>query len=465
MMNGGIRALLVTASLAAASCAGEQQLVEVRSIGGVGAKLRAADDPLAAAKGQLAIGNVGLALEGFRKAARERPDSAEALSGMAACYEAMGRFDLAQAKYEAALALAPRNAALLAALAQVLDRLGRRDQAAGLRGELALLNSASAALDATPADDERTPAVTARPAAQPVAVALPPAARVTVALPPPALAAPATVALEGGRVVEGLRGAGNLVASDIAIRSDVPAAAQQVTVKLPAPRLSDGAGVSLRPVPLAVRGVSLDRQAELNADLSTDIPAAKLASRVQVSLSAAALPVRGGSLAEHVRLNADLSSDVPAPRLGERTAVDLRASTAPRLERLSLGEVALLTSSGPVWRGQVVARTPRKLTVRWVPLASAAARPSIRLLNAARWQGLAARNRSYLVDRGWRRIEIGDARQTRDQSLVLYPAAHAVLGRRLAAQFGCRSRPVQGIDVFLVLLGRDSRLRAAPQRG
>lgn len=113
-MNGGVKQLLVMASFAAAGCAAAPDQVEVRPIGGPGTKLRAADDPLAAAKGQFAIGNVGLALEGFRKAARENPNSAEALAGMAACYETMGRDDLAEAKYEAALALAPRNATLLA---------------------------------------------------------------------------------------------------------------------------------------------------------------------------------------------------------------------------------------------------------------------------------------------------------------------------------------------------------------
>jgi hypothetical protein len=238
-----------------------------------------------------------------------------------------------------------------------------------------------------------------------------------------------------------------------------------VTVKLPAARLADRAGISLAATPLAVRAGGLDQHVRMAVDLSRDIPAPRLGARVGVSLGAVPLPMRGASLDRQAPVNLDLTSDIPAPRLGEPTAVAVLADHAPRLERLSLGEVALLTGGGPVWRGQVVARTPQKLTVRWVPLATAATRPSIRLLNAARWQGLAARSRSYLFDRGWRRIEIGDARQARDESLVLYPAAHAVIGRRLAAQFGCRSRPVQGGEVFLVLLGRDSRLRPAPLRG
>ena len=97
MSNGGIKSLLLVASLAAAGCASEPGTVEVRPIADPGSKLRPGDGLLADAKGQFALGNVGLALEGFRKAARENPDSADAVAGMGLCYDAMGRCDLAQA--------------------------------------------------------------------------------------------------------------------------------------------------------------------------------------------------------------------------------------------------------------------------------------------------------------------------------------------------------------------------------
>jgi hypothetical protein len=141
-------------------------------------------------------------------------------------------------------------------------------------------------------------------------------------------------------------------------------------------------------------------------------------------------------------------------------------TSGPRLERLSLGEVALLTTTAPVWRAKVVAATPQKLTVRWVSLNTASARPNIRLLNAARTQGLAARNREYLLDRGWRKIEIADASDVRDRSLVLYPAARAAVGRSLAAQFGFRAQATTTSDVFVVFLGRDAAaLKAASAKG
>lgn len=374
-MNGGVKSLLLVASLAAAGCVAEPGTVEVRPIADPGSKLRPGDGLLADAKGQFALGNVGLALEGFRKAARERPDSAEALAGMALCYDAMGRYDLAQTKYEAALALAPRNPALLTGLAASLDRQGNRQAAAEVRNEIAVLAAASAVLDQAVAEVEPAPPTLA------------PAQSVTVSLPPPQLAANADVALPTTGRVERMNGPA------LAVSNILVAAPEPETV-----------------VPPAIR--------------------------------------------------------IPGPRLLERAQVDLRTSAEPRLERLSFGEVALVTIQAPVWRGQVVARSRQSVTVRWVPLSTASARPNIRLLNAARRQGLAARSREYLLGRGWRKIEIGDATELREQSVVLYPAARQALGRSLAAQFGFRARPSDNGNVLVILLGRDAAgARAMQTRG
>jgi hypothetical protein len=132
---------------------------------------------------------------------------------------------------------------------------------------------------------------------------------------------------------------------------------------------------------------------------------------------------------------------------------------------LSLGEVALLTTGAPAWRQQVVARTQQSVTVRFVPLKVAQARPSIKLLNAARRQGLAARTREVLLDRGWRGIEIGDAPQTRARSMVMYPPGRQLLARRLAAQFGFGSAPSNTTRSIVVLLGRDAQPRSARTQG
>jgi hypothetical protein len=87
---------------------------------------------------------------------------------------------------------------------------------------------------------------------------------------------------------------------------------------------------------------------------------------------------------------------------------------------------------------------------------SAEARPNIRILNAAKRQGIAAVTRNVLLDRGWRKIQIGDAAQTRDRSIVFYPASRRTLGRRLAAQFGFASQMRNDAGPLIVLLGRDA---------
>jgi len=138
-MNGGKKPWLVALSFAAAGCASTPNTVEVRPIADPGSKMRAGSDSLADAKGQLALGNVGLALEGFRKASRNEPNNAEAFAGMAACYELMRRYDLAQSNYEAALALAPRNADLLAKLARPPLRLTSSPASAPLRAREAIV--------------------------------------------------------------------------------------------------------------------------------------------------------------------------------------------------------------------------------------------------------------------------------------------------------------------------------------
>ncbi|HEX6660865.1 MAG TPA: LytR C-terminal domain-containing protein [Sphingomicrobium sp.] len=445
-MNGGGKGLLVAASFAAAGCAAAPNAVEIRPIANPGTNLRPGSDRLADAKGQLALGNIGLALEGFRNAARDYPDNAEAFAGMAACYEAMRRYDLAELKYQAALALAPHNPALLAKLAAALDQEGKADAAAEVRSEIAEIQSASAALDQAEAD----------PMVLPAAASLAPAQTVTVAIPAPKSVASRSVALSAAP-------------AQVAERPPIPApnlaATQQVNVLV-------GVAPRLHPISVGQLAPVITAPAE---PVPAMIPGPRLTDRTKINvvagLSPRLKPILVGQLAPVMAVPAEpVPAMIPAPRLADQANVNVVAGLAtqigPRLERMSLGEVALLTSGEPVWRGQVVARTPQKLTVRWVPVTMAAVRPNIRLLNAARVQGLAARNRSYLLDRGWRKIEIGDATETRERSIVLYPAMRPMLGRSLAAQFGFRAQPTDSSQVLVVLLGRDAAaLRAAPTRG
>jgi hypothetical protein len=151
----------------------------------------------------------------------------------------------------------------------------------------------------------------------------------------------------------------------------------------------------------------------------------------------------------------------PAPKL-VRAVV---SPDGPRLQRLSMGEVALLTAGEPAWRPTVMPRTAQSTTVHWVALNDSPA-PNVRLLNAARSQGLAARTRAYLLALGWRKIEIGDADAVRQSTLVMYPAGRQATGRSLAAQFGFRPGMTQQGQVIVVLLGRDAASsRVAQARG
>jgi hypothetical protein len=119
--------------------------------------------------------------------------------------------------------------------------------------------------------------------------------------------------------------------------------------------------------------------------------------------------------------------------------------------------VALVTGGGPVWTPRVVERTDRSTTIRFARNDPAAA---VVLLNAARVDRLAARTRSYLSDKGWRSMAIGNASQVREQSAVLYPAGREEFARRIARQFGfpMKRQPWKRRDV-VVLLGRDAVIR------
>ena len=108
--------------------------------------------------------------------------------------------------------------------------------------------------------------------------------------------------------------------------------------------------------------------------------------------------------------------------------------------------------------------TCRVQRVRFVPLQRAAGPANVRVLNAARRDGIAAKTRQVLLDRGWRRIQIGDAPAVRESSLVLYPANRKLLGRSLAAQFGFRSQLSNESRELIVLIGRDAVVASGRSR-
>lgn len=363
MSGRGIRIAAATLMLAAGSCGGDGEL-SIRSTPSPYAKgQQPAQHRVAEANGQFALGNVALALEGYRKALRDDPSSLDALAGLSACYDQMGRFDLSRRYYESALAIAPGDARLYARLAASLDLQGKREDAAAVRAEMAQrLAAAPVAMTNVPVAAQSEPVVTA------VAIA-PVATQLLTPSPPVAVAsAPAPTAAR---------------AANQAASAPAQVAARSVTIKLPAPR-----------------------------------PASQPAVRA--------------------------------------------AQAGPRLERLSLGEVALVTRPEPLWKAQLVEQTQRSATIGFRPLARPPMRvASVILLNAARSQGLAARTRTYLSQRGWSRIDIGDAPKVLGASTILYPAHRRGTAVTLANQFGFALRHQRSEKGTLtIMLGRDAAISA-----
>jgi len=289
------------AALAVAACSQSKGVVEVRARPApVVADNKALPLRIAEAHVQLALGNVALASESYRKALRDDPESLAALVGLATAYDQMGRHDLARRYYEVALALAPDSAALLDALAASLERQGDQAEARAIRREMAARNLGS----------------------------------------PPS-----------------------------------PTAATPSAPSAPAPEMD--------------------------------------------------------ALAE------------PA---------------GPRLQRVSPQEVVLVTMEEPRWEPQLVDRSARSTTVRFVPLREAgrAETTRLRLLNAARRPGLAGTARAMLASRGWRDIRIGDSSDVRSASVILYPAAQRAAAERLAAEMRFPLRRLAAGREIVVVLGRDA---------
>src|SRR5688500_8010060 len=149
-MIGGSRLLATVAVLALAGCGGSDAKLAIRSIP---APLSATPRPIpyriAEAHGHLALGNVALAIESFRKALREQPDSVDAMVGLAGSYDRMARSDLSRRYYESALAIVPADTRVLTAFAGSLDAQGQSVEAAAVRSEIRV-RSAVAAPRASP---------------------------------------------------------------------------------------------------------------------------------------------------------------------------------------------------------------------------------------------------------------------------------------------------------------------------
>jgi cytochrome c-type biogenesis protein CcmH/NrfG len=149
-----------------------------------------------------------------------------------------------------------------------------------------------------------------------------------------------------------------------------------------------------------------------------------------------------------------------APSRSAPVAVE-HSTAGVRLERLSMGEVALITRPEPRWEAKTVTRTSTSTTIQFEKKVA----PAVTLLNAARVRGLAARTRAYLSVRGFSDARIGDAPAVRRQSAILYAPSERRRAERLAAQFGFALERQPGAkDGVVVLLGRDAALDRSLRR-
>lgn len=454
-MKRGGKFLVSTTMLAVAGCGGQQGKLEIRSTPTPLAQgQRAVPYRIAEARGQLALGNVALALEAFRLAQREDPNSADALVGIATCYDQMGRFDLSRRNYEAALALAPSSTEILGALASSLQLQGRTEEALGVRQEIAARAAASAALEQAVAEvpapmrsapeTEAVQTVAAAPAVivpvEPVQVASAPAAETA---PAPRTWAAAPVALS--------------VSTPDRVGVDVPAiqtARVELAAEAPAP-----VPAAIAAAPAAASKPTV-RTAAVGRSVTIKLPPARPVQAVPAPKPAGAVPLAPAMPVDEPVQEAVFVPLKPYVRpVAEPVVAEERG---PRLERMSMGEIALITVPKPVWQPTTVARNDRTTTLRFVPLRQAYALPvKVRLLNAARVDRLAARTRVWLAARGWRGLSIGNAQATRMRSVILYPANQRALAQRLSAQFGFPIARRASGSHMVVLLGTDAASRKA----
>ena len=451
-MKRGGKFLVSTTMLAVAGCGGQQGKLEIRSTPTPLAQgQRAVPYRIAEARGQLALGNVALALEAFRLAQREDPNNPDALVGIATCYDQMGRFDLSRRNYEAALALAPSSTEILGALASSLQLQGRTEEALGVRQEIAARAAAAATLEQAVAEvpapmrsapeTETVQAAAAVPVAaapvEPVKVAAAPAPEMTLA---PRTWAAAPVELS--------------VSTPERVGVDVPSTARvEMVADTPEPAPVTAAAPAITPKPVV-------QTAAVGRSVTIKLPPARPVQAVPASKPAAPVPLAPAMpLDEPVQEAVFVPLKPYARPVAEPAVAEERG---PRLERMSMGEIALITVPKPVWQPTMVARNDRTTTLRFVPLRQAYALPvKVRLLNAARVDRLAARTRVWLAARGWRGLSIGNAQATRTRSVILYPANQRALAQRLSAQFGFPIARRASGSHMVVLLGTDAASRKA----
>ena len=398
------RHLLLFAVLPAFACSSAE--FRPRAVGTLNAGVLEVDELMAEARLHAESHNFALAVTSYRRVLRQAPNHVEAYRGMAAAYDRLGRFDLARRYYEEGLALAPEDPALRIDYAATL-------RAHGMEREAALVD---------------LPAVVEQAEAAAPAESVAGGASLAILLPP----GPAPVATESASV--------EIVLPPAPAPTPVAAASVEIVLPLPAPAPARAPA----PTPAQVSRVA--------PDVVPPRPAPVAARPVRASVDIV-LPPLAPAPARTAGASAAVALPPPAPAI-ERV---------PRLERHSLGVVALITRRDPARRQQMAAATPRegiRLPIRQIrstgreivwelpavptppPAAPQSARRlaivELRVLNAVGRRGQAGRMGTHLRDLGWAEVSAGDAIRRRSRSYFLASPTQAAAARRLAAQLPFR---------------------------
>lgn len=510
-------ALAATALATLAACAGPQ--VDVRRIASpIAQEDLPIADRLAEAGAQMRLGNVGLAIESYRKALRTSPRSALAHAGIAGAYDRMGRYDLSLDHYQVALSLRPDDPRLYAALAGSLRAQGRPVDAARVMAEA----QARATLTdgaAIASNEARPPAAFLGPPSAPELVAgsinvLPKplsadaiVGSITVRLPVPhRSAAPDAPQLAAGRIVSPT---GQLPVIELAavagdevprsgLRPDRPGLADP-GLRLAATTLPSVAVATLSAEPaitdlprsltpsrpqLATTPIAMTRMVLASPDVATirppvpEIPVAPAPSIAQVEAAPPAVDPGPAPLVRDVPLAPRMAASTtpPGPEIMLEAPVAVRprgpsqAAIKPdraRLERLTSGEVALVTTARPAWEtrpaaprqayaSRVVDRSATSTTVQFTRARVEAA--PVMLIAAGAPVQLAEAAKSRLVPQGVAVVDTGRSPTARARSVLLFPKGREEDAKALVASLGFRvAAQVGPVEVMTLHLGRDAQ--------
>lgn len=397
---------------------------------------------LAEGHAMMRLGNVGLAIESYRRALRRAPQDASAHASLANAYESMGRYDLSQRYYEKALAYAPHRPELYEALAASLARQGRPIEAAKVKAEAMARRDALEAQVA--ANGELAEAV---------------AAEAIPAMPTPAATGAISVALS---------------APEIAYSDDMDALdSESVGVILPAANVAAVEAPQLQAAPVT-EVAAID--AQVIGSIRTPIQREDISAQ-QVDIVAASLVE--DSLLPEMKIAAapKISAPLEPQRIGRAEVGSFSAvkiATGPRLERVSTSEVMLITRPDEV---VPVAPQPTRRAESAVTLLRTATAPAparavradqrvkrahiepapVLLINASRRQGVAENARGLLAGQGYAELKIDTSPTGRARTILLYPRGQRAEAEKLAKRFGFPVVfQVGPVEQMTLHLGRDA---------